>query len=549
MSSGLLALLVAGAAVSTVACSKADDAEKKAAWSCTSEQVPEGEVLRCTSSAVSIPPSEVSGSTADTTVTSTWECGGLTETIADCPPPSAADFPVSSDGSSIPSGTGSDAPSGGAGGTTAGTGSDAPAGSDATNGGGSTTGGSSGSSGGGGGSSSGGSSGTSNGKSDSTNGGTSGGGGSGGSTVPDECHYVPDLDYCSGMGTSGPVGSDGTTAGTSSSSSGGTSGTSGGTSGTSGGTSSSSGGTSGTSGGTSSSSGGTDTTKTPPGQNKNPDGTSDGTTSGGASSSGSSGSSGGASSSGGGGGAGGGKTKGKDRHYKCTKDSDGNKTCTSTPDCAPGTHAAACGACVSDSEGAAASDCVPPTEGGCWVTGGGFIEAASTTPAAPADGHDNFGGNAKPMKDGHVSGHWNHVDHGTGNHAKGKPEYIMCRHVDEPGPGQPGGKKGLTANQVYFGGHAQWRTADVWNDGYWFDVVAKDHGEPGSSGPALKKGMMPDTYHITVRKIDDAAKGASGTVVYETRGDLNGGNIQMHPSNNGHPAVNSPLPAWVSLEP
>jgi hypothetical protein len=183
------------------------------------------------------------------------------------------------------------------------------------------------------------------------------------------------------------------------------------------------------------------------------------------------------------------------------------------------------------------------------VTGGGFIIGPNLTTGAAPDGHDSFGGNAKPMKDGHVQGNWNHVDHGTGNHSKGKPEYIMCRHVDEPGPGQPGGKKGLTANQVYFGGHAQWRTADVWNDGYWFDVVAKDHGEPGSSGPALKKGMMPDTYHFTIRKIDDTAKSASGTVVYETRGDLNGGNIQMHASNGGHPAVNSPLPAWVSVEP
>ena len=95
------------------------------------------------------------------------------------------------------------------------------------------------------------------------------------------------------------------------------------------------------------------------------------------------------------------------------------------------------------------------------------------------------------------SGHWNHVDHGTGNHAKGKPEYIMCRHVDEPGPGQPGGKKGLTANQVYFGGHAQWRTGDVWSDGYWFDVVAKDHGEPGSSAAVKKR---PDAGQRTTSR-------------------------------------------------
>jgi hypothetical protein len=168
---------------------------------------------------------------------------------------------------------------------------------------------------------------------------------------------------------------------------------------------------------------------------------------------------------------------------------------------------------------------------------------------APADGHDNFGGNAKPMKDGTVDGHWNHIDHGTQNHALGRPEYIYCRHVDEPGPGQPGGKKGLTSNQVYFGGHARWRSNQVWADGYWFDVVAKDHGEPGSVPKPTKNGGMVDTYHFTIRKIDDPAKSASGTIIYETRGGLEGGNIQIHAPNNGHPGTQSTLPTWVSLEP
>jgi hypothetical protein len=194
-------------------------------------------------------------------------------------------------------------------------------------------------------------------------------------------------------------------------------------------------------------------------------------------------------------------------------------------------------------------DCIPPSEGGCWVTGGGFIVEASIVPkAAEADGHDNFGGNAKQMKKGGVQGHWNHVDHGTKNHAKGKPEYIYCRHVDEPGPGQPGGKKGFTMNQIYFGGPAEWRSNDAWSDGYWFDVVAKDHGEPGSQ-PSPKNGGMVDTYHFTIRKMDDAANKVSGPIVYEVKGGLVGGNIQMHPPNGGHPGVQSPLPAWVSLEP
>ena len=100
----------------------------------------------------------------------------------------------------------------------------------------------------------------------------------------------------------------------------------------------------------------------------------------------------------------------------------------------------------------------------------------------------------------------------------------------------------MTTNQVYFGGHAQWRekVTGAWADGYWFDVVANDHGEPGRN----------DKYKFTIRKIDDAAAGASGTVVYElVQNVLVGGNIQIHPSNNGHPALSSPLPPWVALVP
>ena len=337
--------------------------------------------------------------------------------------------------------------------------------------------------------------------------GTTGGGTTDGTTPTDgtggidECAFVPDLEYCGG-----------TTDGTSS--------------------------TDGASGGTA------DCGKpvcSPPGQTKKNDASTNG---GGASSSGSSGSGGASSSSGGGGGGGGG---GKD--FSCTKDGHGNRSCVSTPACTKGAHPSTCGACVADGDGAA--DCVPPSEGGCWVTGGGFIEAASLVPAAAADGHDNFGGNAKPMKRGDVSGHWNHVDHGTGNHALGRPEYISCRTTGGSGPGQPGGKKGLVANQVYFGGHAQWRTAAnaTWSDGFWFDVVAEDHGEPGNTSAKGGGAHDADSYHFTLRKMADPTAKVSGAVVYETRGELVGGNIQIHPSNGGHPAVSSPLPAWVSLEP
>ncbi|MCL2451031.1 MAG: hypothetical protein FWD17_18965, partial [Polyangiaceae bacterium] len=205
------------------------------------------------------------------------------------------------------------------------------------------------------------------------------------------------------------------------------------------------------------------------------------------------------------------------------------RDCTSTtPTCLPNTHASACGACISDGT---TEDCIPPTEGGCWVTGGGFI--------VDGDGHDSFGGNAKSMKDGSIQGEWEHVDHGTGDKLHGQPSYLVCRHIDEPGPGQPGGKKGFTDNQAYYGGPARWFDGTGWNDGYWFDVVVVDHGE--------NKGAPPDSYQITVRLMSSG--NASGTIVYQTGGDQSGGNIQLHPPNNGHPYTSSSVPSWVQLQP
>ncbi len=86
--------------------------------------------------------------------------------------------------------------------------------------------------------------------------------------------------------------------------------------------------------------------------------------------------------------------------WTCHGDKHGKHTCERTQ-CVPGTHPSPCGACVPD--GGDDCDCVPPKDGGCWVTGGGFVTTS---------GRDNFGGNAKPRKDGTIQGQWNHVDHG-----------------------------------------------------------------------------------------------------------------------------------------
>jgi len=328
----------------------------------------------------------------------------------------------------------------------------------------------------------------------STQGGTVDTGASGGSggSQPTECAYAPDLDYCPPSGSEGGAAGDPTctkgngkcngSSGSSGASGNGSSGNGsskggdvGGSSGSSGATSSS-GGSSGSSGATSSSS---------------------------SSSSGSSGSSGGGV-------------------WTCHGDKHGKHTCERTQ-CVPGTHPSPCGACVPD--GGDGCDCVPPKDGGCWVTGGGFVTTS---------GRDNFGGNAKPRKDGTIQGQWNHVDHG-GRHVHGPVTYLVCREVAGAGPGQPGGKKGLTANQVLFGGPARANDGSGFVDGYWYDVVAEDHGEPGRD----------DAYTLTLRKEADPAAGASGTVVYTVSGKLTGGNIQIHAPNNGHPYSPVAPPAWV----
>ncbi len=453
LQAGLLVLIGAGA----VACTSSNGREKTAAWSCTSADVPMGERVSCTQSALATAPAvesvpeSCSGSIDDPASCSEssqpieYDCtaGG-----ADCPPASETSSGGASSDDSV---TGTGEP----GTTPDGEGTD-----------------------------------------------------DGSSAGPDECAHVPELPYCGGGSGSSTTDSDGSCE-----------------KGKCGapGRGKKDGGAGDTDGG------GTASEGTPDGGT-----TSEGTPDGGTTSEGSTGGRGGETSG-----------DGKPKHYKCVKDSKGNKRCESTPDCAKGTHASACGACVSDGE---AGDCVPPSEGGCWVTGGGFVVGPNLTTGAPADGHDNFGGNAKPMKDGRIQGHWNHVDHGTGNHSKGRPEYIFCRHVDEPGPGGPGAKKGFSMNQVYFGGPAEWRSQGAWASGYWFDVVAKDHGEPGSV-PHAKNGRMPDTYHYTIRLMTDPARKVSGSITYETKGVLQGGNIQMHPPNGGHPYTPMAMPSWVSLEP
>jgi hypothetical protein len=215
--------------------------------------------------------------------------------------------------------------------------------------------------------------------------------------------------------------------------------------------------------------------------------------------------------------------------------SGGSNTCMQQTSCTP--------SCQNMGNNDVCGGSLPPGQGGCWVTGGGYI--------VDADGHDSFGGNAMPMKSGSVRGEWEENDHGTGNKSHGKVQYIVCRNVpNEPGPGQPSGPSHhFDINQAYFGGPARWFSNNGWQDGFWFDVMVEDHGEPGNTHAASNGhgSGVPDFYHFTIRQM--MGNNQSGPIVYDTSGDLVGGNIQIHPPNNGHPYNGGTLPPWVSYQP
>lgn len=199
--------------------------------------------------------------------------------------------------------------------------------------------------------------------------------------------------------------------------------------------------------------------------------------------------------------------------------------------------------CVNTGPDDVCADLTPPTTGGCWVTGGGFVD--------DEDGKDTFGGNGMSMKNGRIRGQWQHVDHGTGNKMHGQVEYLMCRRVEtEPGPGHPNGPRhDFNLNQAYYGGPARWFTPGTgWAEGYWFDLRTEDHGEPGNrrAGGQSARDPVPDEYWLTVREM--VADMQSGAVIYEVGGEFIGGNFQIHPPNNGHPYQAGELPPWVTVQ-
>jgi len=142
----------------------------------------------------------------------------------------------------------------------------------------------------------------------------------------------------------------------------------------------------------------------------------------------------------------------------------------------------------------------------CWITTGGFhnagVQAGSKT--------CTFGGNVGPP----ASGAWEVIDHETGDNFHSNDVMITnCEVIDHTGPGQPGGKKGFDVNLAEFAGTGRLNGVD----GFSFTGFVIDGGEP-----AGKKNNQTDEFGLV-------ATNGAGEVVFDCTGELDGGNVQIHP--------------------
>ncbi len=143
----------------------------------------------------------------------------------------------------------------------------------------------------------------------------------------------------------------------------------------------------------------------------------------------------------------------------------------------------------------------------CWITTGGFINAG-----VQSGGKDfTFGGNVGPPP----SGSWEVIDHNTGDNFHSNDVHIVeCLTIEGTGPQQPGGKKGLTTNVALFEGIGRLNGVP----GYPFTGYVIDGGEPQGT-----QGNDHDYFEL------EARDPGTNVVVFFASGELDGGNVQIHP--------------------
>ncbi|MBY6095140.1 hypothetical protein [Ferrimonas balearica] len=150
----------------------------------------------------------------------------------------------------------------------------------------------------------------------------------------------------------------------------------------------------------------------------------------------------------------------------------------------------------------------------CWVTTGGFFNAGVTSGPKQC----TFGGNVGPPPSGafevnfHTDGPDTGAEQGDKFHTNDITA-VRCTDEVEGGPQQPGGNKGLVVDTLYFECTGRFNN----NNGYTCDGFLQDAGEPSG-----KKGNGYDNIQMVIYDGDN-------NEVARCEGDLDGGNIQIHP--------------------
>ncbi len=145
----------------------------------------------------------------------------------------------------------------------------------------------------------------------------------------------------------------------------------------------------------------------------------------------------------------------------------------------------------------------------CWVTTGGFNNSGVVSGPKQC----TFGGNIGPPPSGALEVNFHDGAYDGLRFHTNDIRVIECVDEGSTGPQQPGGKKGLQVDTLYF--DCTGRLNNV--DGYTCAGFLKDAGEPQG-----KKGNDHDAIHVEVY---DSSQG----LVAECSGELDGGNVQIHP--------------------
>jgi hypothetical protein len=145
----------------------------------------------------------------------------------------------------------------------------------------------------------------------------------------------------------------------------------------------------------------------------------------------------------------------------------------------------------------------------CWVTTGGFFNSG----VASGPKQCTFGGNIGPPPSGAFEVNFHSDALAGAKFHTNDIQAVGCEDRGSTGPQQPGGKKGLEVDTLLFECTGKFNN----QTGYTCDGYLLDAGEPQG-----KKGNDKDRIQLTVYD-------GSGAVVAECAGELDGGNVQIHP--------------------